>query len=162
MRAAAVASSAASQAASASVQEESQAASAAESAASAEAAESTASQEEVSEAASEESAESAEPEKKEKKKKKKDKDKSEDADFEAFKKTMDDYEAFFDSYCEVMENYSSNPTANMGAYLEMTQKYLEVMSGLEALDENEMSEKELAYYLEVMGRIEAKLAKVAL
>ena len=84
-----------------------------------------------------------------------------DSDFDQFKKTMDDYEDFMDSYCELMEEYASDPNGMMDEYLEMNQKYLTVMEELEAMDEDEMTDEELAYYLEVMNRINEKLAKVA-
>ena len=66
-----------------------------------------------------------------------------------------------DSYCELMEEYASDPNSVMDEYLEMNQKYLTVMEELETMDEDEMTDEELAYYLEVMNRINEKLAKVA-
>lgn len=84
-----------------------------------------------------------------------------DSDFAQFKQTMDDYEAFFDSYCELMENYNDDPVSYMDEYAEMMQKYAVVMEELDEIDEDELTDEELAYYLEVMGRINQKLAEVA-
>ena len=84
-----------------------------------------------------------------------------DTSFAEFKKTMDDYEAFIDSYCELMEKYNDDPATFMDEYLEMNQKYLTVMEELDALDEDELTDEEEAYYLEVMARINSKLLEVA-
>ena len=84
-----------------------------------------------------------------------------DSDFAQFKQTMDDYEAFFDSYCELMKNYNDDPVSYMDEYAEMMQKYAVVMEELDEIDEDELTDEELAYYLEVMGRINQKLAEVA-
>ena len=84
-----------------------------------------------------------------------------DTSFAEFKKTMDDYEDFFDSYCELMKEYNKNPNSVMDEYLEMNQKYLTVMEELDAIDEDELTDEEEAYYLEVMARINSKLLEVA-
>lgn len=84
-----------------------------------------------------------------------------DTSFAEFKKTMDDYEDFFDSYCELMEEYSKDPNSAMDEYLEMNQKYLTVIEELDAIDEDELTDEEEAYYLEVMARINSKLLEVA-
>ena len=84
-----------------------------------------------------------------------------DTSFEEFKKTMDDYEDFMDSYCELMEKYNDDPATFMDEYLEMNQTYLTVMEELDAIDEDELTDEEEAYYLEVMARINSKLLEVA-
>ena len=76
-----------------------------------------------------------------------------------FKKTMDDYEAFFDHYCEVMKKYKANPSdlsllTEMADLLTEEQKMLDQM---DSMDQSEMNAAELAYYLEVTARIEKKL-----
>ena len=85
----------------------------------------------------------------------------EESSFEQFKKTMDDYEAFMDSYCELVKKYNSDPATFMDEYLEMNQKYLVVMEELDEIDEDELTDEELQYYLEVMNRINGKLLEVA-
>ena len=80
-----------------------------------------------------------------------------------FKKTMDDYEAWFDHYCEVMKKYQENPS-DMEILTEMTSllsEEVEMLDQLENMDESEMTNAELAYYLEVTARIEKKLLEVA-
>jgi len=84
-----------------------------------------------------------------------------ESSFGQFKKTMDDYEAFMDSYCELVKKYNADPATFMDEYLEMNQKYLVVMEELDEIDEDDLTDEELQYYLEVMNRINGKLLEVA-
>lgn len=80
-----------------------------------------------------------------------------------FKKTMDDYEAWFDHYCEVMKKYEENPS-DLELLSEMTDlltEETEMLEQMENMDESEMNSAELAYYIEVTARIEKKLLEVA-
>ena len=80
-----------------------------------------------------------------------------------FKKTMDDYEAWFDHYCDVMEKYEQDPS-DMELLSEMTDLISEeekMLKQMEDMDESEMNDAELAYYIEVTARIEKKLMEVA-
>lgn len=80
-----------------------------------------------------------------------------------FKKTMDDYEAWFDHYCEVMKKYEENPS-DLELLSEMTELLSEetvMLDEMEKMDQSEMNTAELAYYLEVTARIEKKLLEVA-
>ena len=80
-----------------------------------------------------------------------------------FKKTMDDYEAWFDHYCEVMKKYQED-SSNLELLSEMTGLLSEettMLEEMENMDQSEMNAAELAYYLEVTARIEKKLLEVA-
>ncbi|MBR3123928.1 MAG: hypothetical protein IKF42_00640 [Mogibacterium sp.] len=80
-----------------------------------------------------------------------------------FKKTMDDYEAWFDHYCDVMERYQED-SSNLELLSEMTDLLTEetkMLDEMENMDQSEMNTAELAYYLEVMARIEKKLLEVS-
>ena len=80
-----------------------------------------------------------------------------------FKKTMDDYEAWFDHYCEVMKKYQDNPS-DLELISEMTDllsEETEMFDQMENMDQSEMNSAELAYYIEVTARIEKKLLEVA-
>ena len=80
-----------------------------------------------------------------------------------FKKTMDDYEAWFDHYCEVMQKYKED-SSNLELLSEMTELLSEettMLEEMENMDQSEMNTAELAYYLEVTARIEKKLLEVA-
>lgn len=79
-----------------------------------------------------------------------------------FKKTMDDYEAWFDHYCEMMQKYEENPS-DLELLSEMTDLLSEetaMLEEVENMDESEMNAAELAYYLEVTARIEQKLLEI--
>ena len=80
--------------------------------------------------------------------------------FAEFKKKMDDYEAFFDSYIEFMKNYDSSDTSAMFTYLNMLAKYADAMEALDAIDESALTPEEEAYYMEVTLRISQKLLQV--
>ena len=80
-----------------------------------------------------------------------------------FKKTMDDYEAWFDHYCDVMKRYKEDST-NLELLSEMTDLLTEettMLEQMENMDQSEMNSAELAYYIEVTARIEKKLLEVA-
>ena len=77
---------------------------------------------------------------------------------------MDEYEAFFDSYVEFMDKYkNADPTDSLtllADYTKYMQEYTETMEALEKIEDDEdLSNEELVYYTEVMGRINTKLAK---
>lgn len=67
---------------------------------------------------------------------------------------MEAYEAFFDEYVEVMTG------GNMLQYAEMLIKYSSAMEALDKLDEKKLSNGDLAYYLDVMTRVNQKLLLV--
>ena len=77
-----------------------------------------------------------------------------------FKEAMDEYEEFFDEYVEVMKNYSEDPVGYLADYTKFLAQYSETMEKLDEIDEDSLSAADSAYYLEVMGRINQKLAEV--
>ena len=80
-----------------------------------------------------------------------------------FKETMDNYEAWFDHYCDVMKRYKEDST-NLELLSEMTDLLSEeatMLDEMENMDQDDMNTAELAYYLEVTARIEKKLLEVA-
>lgn len=81
-----------------------------------------------------------------------------------FKALMDSYEEFFDDYIVFMEKYSesSDTSALLSDYADYMQKYSEVMSKLDAIDEDELNADERAYYTKVMSRITKKLSEASL
>lgn len=80
-----------------------------------------------------------------------------------FKAAMDAYEEFYDEYCDLMAQYTKNPTdfSLLAKYGNMLSKMTEVNAAFEKWDDADMSTAEAAYYLEVNGRVLQKLAKVA-
>lgn len=79
-----------------------------------------------------------------------------------FKEAMDSYEAFFDEYCAFMKKYaeSENAADLLADYTNYMTQYLETMEKFEAL-EDDLSDVELKYYLEVSTRISQKLLDVS-
>ena len=79
------------------------------------------------------------------------------------KQTMDDYEAWFDHYCDVMRRYKEN-SSDLSLLSEMTDllsEETEMLEEMENMDQSEMNAAELAYYLEVTARIKKNLLEVA-
>lgn len=79
-----------------------------------------------------------------------------------FKEAMDDYEAFYDEYCDFMKKYTKNPAdlSLLAEYATMTSKLAEMDKSFKEWDQDEMSEEEIEYYLEVSARITKKMADV--
>ena len=79
-----------------------------------------------------------------------------------FKKAMDAYEKFYDEYCDLMAQYTKNPTdfSLLTKYGNMLSKMTEIDAAFEKWNDADMTTAEAAYYLEVNGRVLQKLAKV--
>ena len=75
---------------------------------------------------------------------------------------MDKYEEFFDEYAEFMEKYanSDNPASMMKEYTEYMTKYTETMQAFSECEDEEMTEADALYNLEVQTRINQKLASI--
>ena len=80
----------------------------------------------------------------------------------SFKETMDSYEQFMNQYVEFMKRYSESPDDldMITEYTEMLQKYNELTEKINAIDEDSLSSADLAYYLEVTGRVTEKLTEI--
>ena len=81
------------------------------------------------------------------------------------KEFLDAYEAYMDEYVEFMQRYSNADPGDMAAmmadYYAMMSRYAEFSKKIDALDESELTNAELAYYLEVTNRVNQKLLAVA-
>lgn len=80
-----------------------------------------------------------------------------------FKKTMDDYEEWFNHYCDVMKKYKNNPSdlSVLSEYYSLVSELSDMQENLDNMDQSEMTKEELDYYIEVTARIEKKLLDVA-
>ena len=76
-----------------------------------------------------------------------------------FKAAMDAYEAFYDEYCAFMQKYKQNPMdlSLLSEYSSMLAKVAEMDEKFNAWDQNDMSDEELKYYLDVLTRVEKKM-----
>lgn len=79
-----------------------------------------------------------------------------------FKEAMDSYEAFYDEYCDIMKKYMENPTdlTIFSQYSECLEKAEEFDEKIDAIDEDSLTPEEDAYYLEVTGRVLAKMLEI--
>lgn len=79
-----------------------------------------------------------------------------------FKATMDSYEAFFSEYADFMVAYQANASSPelLAQYADMMARYADMTQSMDSIDENNLSAADYAYYIEVTGRITAKLASV--
>lgn len=80
-----------------------------------------------------------------------------------FKAAMDSYEAFYDDYCDFMKKYEKNPSdlTLLSEYSDMLLKSQEMNEKFEEWDDEDLSNEELKYYLDVQTRISKKLIEVA-
>lgn len=79
-----------------------------------------------------------------------------------FKAAMDSYESFMNEYVDFMKKYSANPS-DMGLLAEYSKymsKLSEMTENFEKWDDEEMTDAEAAYYLDVQTRVNKKLLEV--
>lgn len=79
-----------------------------------------------------------------------------------FKAAMDAYEAFYDEYCALLKQYYNNPTdySLMLRYMELAEKAEEVDTAFQQWNDENLSNEELLYYMEVNNRVMKKLTEV--
>ena len=80
-----------------------------------------------------------------------------------FKEAMDSYEEFMDEYVTFMKKYADsngNDLTLLADYAEYMSKYSEFVEDFDKWDEEEMSDEELAYYLQVQARVYQKLSEI--
>ena len=81
------------------------------------------------------------------------------------KEFLDAYEACMDEYVDFMQKYMnadpSSMASMMGDYYRILSSYSEFAEKIDAFDESELTNAELAYYLEVTNRVSQKLLSVA-
>ena len=79
-----------------------------------------------------------------------------------FKEAMDSYEEFMNEYVEFMKKYSADPTNPELTvdYADYMAKYADFAEKMEKWDDEEMNAKEIAYYTEVVARVNQKLRKL--
>lgn len=83
---------------------------------------------------------------------------------EDFKTAMDSYEAFFDEYVDFMKKYKESNGTDLSLLLDYSNyvsKYAEMLADFEKWENCELSNEELAYYMQVQNRITQKLLEVA-
>ncbi len=82
----------------------------------------------------------------------------------SFKNAMDEYEEFMNEYVTFMKKYYESDGTDLTLltdYADYIADYAEVAEAFEQWDSEEMNDKELTYYLEVMNRVNEKLLEVS-
>jgi hypothetical protein len=81
-----------------------------------------------------------------------------------FRKTMEDYEAFYDEYIAFMQKYqnSDNSLSMMSDYMSLLNRMSEWESSIDKIDERELSDEELMLFNDVNLRVASKLNHAAL
>ncbi len=81
----------------------------------------------------------------------------------SFKKTMDDYEAGMNSYCDFMEKYinGGRPASMAADYANYVKKLADLEKDFDAIDESSLTAADDAYYIEVQSRVNQRLTAVA-
>lgn len=81
-----------------------------------------------------------------------------------FQTLMDDFEKHLDEYCTFIEEYSkAEPSERMtmtSEYMRIATEYMEIAEKVHAIDTDELSTDDAAYYLEVMGRCGARMVEI--
>ena len=81
-----------------------------------------------------------------------------------FKKSMEDYEAFFDEYIEFLNAFKQDSTSlsMLAEYAEFMSKYEKAMRELDSINESELTDAEDRLFLETQLRISNKLNQAAI
>ena len=80
-----------------------------------------------------------------------------------FKEALDSYEAFFDKYIAFMTSYNAGGGSvnKLSEYTEFMTQYADTMQKMGDLQSEDLTDEEMAYYLEVTTRISTKLLSVS-
>ena len=80
-----------------------------------------------------------------------------------FKQAMDSYEIFMDEYVKFMKKYADsngNDLTLLADYAEYMSDYAKFVEDFEKWDDEEMSDEEFAYYVQVQSRVYNKLSEI--
>lgn len=79
----------------------------------------------------------------------------------SFKEAMDAYEAVFDSYIKMVEKIDKNSVAFLTSYADFMVKVDILDKKMDAWEDEDLSNKELAYWMDVHLRVSKKLLEVS-
>ncbi len=80
-----------------------------------------------------------------------------------FQEAMDSYEEFMDEYVEFMKKYADsngNDLTLLADYADYMSKYATFVEDFEKWDDEEMSDEEFVYYMQVQSRVYQKLSEI--
>lgn len=79
------------------------------------------------------------------------------------KATLDEYEEFMDEYVDFMKKYQANPDnalSMFAEYSQMLKEYADFVGKIQKIKTENMSVEDLAYYFDVVNRVEKKMLEV--
>ncbi len=77
------------------------------------------------------------------------------------KEAIDSYESFMNQYCDFMNNYDATDLSMLSEYSELMAEYATATAKFEKIEDEDLNDAELAYYLEVSNRISQNLLAVS-
>ncbi|MBO6047886.1 MAG: hypothetical protein J6P61_09115, partial [Erysipelotrichaceae bacterium] len=79
-----------------------------------------------------------------------------------FKKSMDKYYKFMKKYAKFMKKYqnSDNQIAMMSDYTELLSEYTEWVDAIDSVDEDDLNDAELAYYIDIQAKVSKLLLEL--
>lgn len=78
------------------------------------------------------------------------------------KEFLDSYENFMNEYCDFMEKYSKNKdTSMLNDFTEYTKKYSDFTEKFDAINDKDLNDSELEYYIEVQNKVNKRLLKIS-
>lgn len=78
----------------------------------------------------------------------------------SFKKEMDEYEKFMNDYVDFMKSYDATDVNAITKYSQMLTDYAKWCEDIDDIDEDDLTDEDVAYMLEVTARVEKKLLEI--
>lgn len=77
------------------------------------------------------------------------------------KEAIDSYESFMNQYCDFMNSYDTTDLSMLSEYSELMSEYVTTTAKFEKIQDEDLNDAELAYYLEVSNRVSQNLLAVS-
>ena len=77
------------------------------------------------------------------------------------KEAIDKYESFMNQYCDFMKSYDATDMSLLSEYSELMTEYAEMSASFDAIENEDLTTAELAYYMEVQSRVSQALLEVS-
>ena len=74
---------------------------------------------------------------------------------------MDSYEAFMNEYCDFIESYDVSDSSALLEYASLMSKYTEFATRVESYNEDNLSNEDYKYYIDIITRVNKRLIDTA-
>ena len=74
---------------------------------------------------------------------------------------LDSYETFMNEYCDFLETYDSNNSSSALKYLSLMSQYADFAKKADSFSEEDMTQEDRQYFIEVMNRTNARLLQTS-